>query len=115
MDETTQNFWKAWNEWKLPDPQPLYFRLYHNADGNPICYSREDLPGLFIDVTPIDFALGDMNVKVMQGQLVHIRPAMTVDKLVPSHTGTSCHPQDVTVVVGRDRSHTSWLKQPKEI
>lgn len=115
MDETTKNFWKAWQEWDRTPPPPLYFRLYHDQDGNPICYSREDQPGTFIDVTPMDFALADMNVQVVKGQLVRIRPVMTVNKLTPSDTGTACHPQDVTVVVSEHIVHRCWRAQAHEI
>lgn len=115
MDETTENFWKVWNEWNPSAPKPLYFRLYHTPNGSPVCYSREDLPGKFIDVTPVDFALADMNVRVVNGQLIRITPDMIVNKLVPSHTGTPCHRQDVAVVVHPEHDHLCWQSRPKEI
>ena len=115
MDETTENFWQAWQQLDLAPPPVLHMRLYHDADGWPLFYSREDLPGTFIDLDPVDFALADMNVRVIQGSLTRIDPNRTVHKLVPSSSGTPCHAQDITVVVSPQVDHRCWQSQARQI
>jgi len=112
MNETTHNFWKAFASWNPEPPKPVYFRLYHDHLGVPICYSNEDLPGNYIDVTPMDCAISSMNVRVVNGQLVKIQPRRTVTKLVPADTGTPCDPQDVTVITQSAAQH--WKRSTHE-
>ena len=112
MNETTDNFWKAFASWNPEPPKPVYFRLYHDHLGVPICYSNEDLPGNYIDVTPMDCAISSMNVRVVNGQLVKIQPRRTVTKLVPADTGTPCDPQDVTVITQSAAQH--WKRSTHE-
>ena len=112
MNETTDNFWKAFASWNPEPPKPVYFRLYHDHLGVPICYSNEDLPGNYIDVTPMDCAISSMNVRVVNGQLVKIQPRRTVTKLIPADTGTPCDPQDVTVITRGTARH--WKRSTHE-
>jgi len=98
MNETTDNFWAALQNWNPEPPKPIYYRLYHDELGVPICYSHEDLPGNYIDVTPMDCAISSMNVRVVDGKLVKIQPRTRVTKLVPAAAGTPCDPHDVTII-----------------
>ena len=84
--------------YKWEDPAPVYYRLYHDDAGNPLFYSHEDLPGKYIDITPKQFALQDMAIRVVDGKLIRYK-TMWIHKLVPAKSGTLCHSQDVTVVV----------------
>jgi hypothetical protein len=114
-NETTENFWKAWNEFKWPDPKPISYRLYYNQAGLPICYTMEDLPGKYIEVDREIFVTTPHNVKVIDGQLKFVQPKITVTKLEPNATtGTSCHVNDVTVVVDHAHPHTKWNKNSYE-
>ena len=87
-NETTENFWKVMSEWVPPEPKPIFWRLYHHADGTPIVYSMEELPHAYIDVDPAFFVECDMNVR--------------------AEHGTPCDPRDVCVVVSPDQPNRKW-------
>ena len=92
----------------MPEPQPVFYRLYYNDAGQPVCYSMEDLPGNYIDIDAETFGLAPANVRVVDNKLKYIT-VRTSDKLVPSTAGTLCHPQSVAVVV--TQNGTPWSKQ----
>ena len=98
------DFWKA-IEW--PEVKPVYYRLYYDDLGQPLFYSHDDQPGKYIDVTPEQFALGDMQVRVVDGVLKS-RARPLPPKLVPSDWGTPCQPNDVAVVVSAQETHQQW-------
>ena len=98
------NFWKT-IEW--PEEKTVYYRLYYDDSGQALFYSHEDQPGKYIDITPEQFALGNMQVRVVDGVLTpRTKPAPP--KLVPSKTGTPCHLNDVAVVVSAEEEHQRW-------
>jgi hypothetical protein len=105
-NEIFLNFWKNF-EW--PEAEELYFRLYYDDHGRPLCYSRHALEGKFIDVTAEQFALGDMNVEIVNGVLIHQSPPPP-PKLKPSKQGQGvwCHKHDVTVVVDKSNDARQW-------
>jgi hypothetical protein len=109
MNDTTENFFKAWAEWDRREPDPVFFRLYHDDQGLPVVYSMEDLPGMYIDIDQATYAKSSYQVRVINNKLVHIDPTEIYSKLQPSNLGTSCHPQDVAVVVSTD-TNTRWKK-----
>jgi hypothetical protein len=100
-------FLEFWNNFKWPEPEILYFRLYYDDQGKPICYSRQALEGKFIDVTAEQFAVGDMNVDVVNGVLIHRAPPPP-PKLRPSESGILCHRDNVTVVVKDAELAVKW-------
>ena len=108
MSNNNEIFLEFWQNYQWPKEPLLYFRLYHDEHGKPICYSRLDQPGLYTEVTPEEFAVGRMDVTVRDGRLVYpMRPRMPC--LRPGHQGTACHPLDVTVVVcGDEPDHKRW-------
>jgi hypothetical protein len=97
----------------MPEPRPVFWRLYYDADGKPVQYSMEDLPGTYIDVDPTTYALGNINVRVRDGILVEIFFQVT-NKLVPGNSGFPCHPDNVAVIVAEDQPHTKWSKKTYE-
>lgn len=113
-NETTNNFWKAFNNWVPEPPKPVFYRLYHNDDGTPICYSMEDLPGKYIELTLEEYRLSPPNVCVVNGHLKVITPASVVTKLHPTTKGIPCHPNDVCIVVTDAVPHTNWNTQTNE-
>jgi hypothetical protein len=113
MNETTENFWKAWAE-PVPEPAPVFSRLYYDEQGNPLCYSMEDLPGNYIDIDVETYARSSSRVRVVDGKLIHVLPKKPTSKLVPDGTGTPCSLQDVSVVVSQDQPHIKWSLKTNE-
>ena len=103
---TPEEFWDILHA--MPEPQPVFYRLYYNDAGQPVCYSMEDLPGNYIDIDAETFGLAPDNVRVVDNKLKYIT-TRTSDKLVPGTIGTPCHPQNVAVVVTQNATH--WSKQ----
>jgi hypothetical protein len=106
---TEQEFLKFWHNYQWTDVEPVHLRLYHDDVGLPLFYSHEDLPGKYIEVTPEQFALQDLAVKIINGRLVRQRTSR-MTKLVPATSGTLCHATDVTVVV-EDQPGQYWKKK----
>jgi hypothetical protein len=107
MPDNNEIFLEFWKNYQWPEHEPLYFRLYHDDDGTPIEYSRHDLPGSYVDVTPEQFAVADMRVKIKNGEIITPNPPKPL-KLVPSTSGICCHPSDVTVIVPIHQDHKKW-------
>ena len=107
---TEQEFWDILHD--VPEPQPVFFRLYHDESGAPVTYTMEDLPGNYIEIDAKTFALAPINVRVRNGQLVEI-VTMQSQKLVPGMPGNKCHPRDVAVIVTTGSS-IQWKKQVYE-
>ena len=113
MNETEENFWKAWAE-PVPEPVPVFFRLYYDDQGRPLSYSMEHLPGNYIDIDAATYQLGSRNVRVVDSKLVHITPKKTVAKLVPSNTGTPCLPDNISIVVDQQQPNIKWRLKSHE-
>lgn len=103
---TPEEFWAILHD--MPEPREIFYRLYYNEDGTPICYTMEDLPGKYIDVDQTAYALADYSVRVINEQLIKIVPKRTVQKLSPNTQGTACDPRDICVIIGEDRPHIKW-------
>ena len=97
----------------IPEPLPLFYRLYHDADGVPLFYSMEDCPGTYIEITPEEYHRNNSNVCVRDGQLVEVT-WKTTTKLVPGNSGSPCHPDNVAVIVAESQPHIRWSKQTYE-
>lgn len=93
-------FLEFWKNYQWPEQPVLYFRLYHDKDGSPIKYSRYHEPGSYIEVSPEEFAVARMDIKVVQGKITYPPPPRPTT-LRPGPDGISCHPYDVTVVVDK--------------
>lgn len=112
--ETTDNFWTAWNNWQPAPPARLFYRLYHDEHGDLLFYSMEDLPGNYIEIDQKTFAASPSNVKVIDGKLKYLITTKT-KKIVPgNNVGTACHPKDVCVVVDPEQSHVKWSYKTNE-
>ena len=103
-----QEFWAIMN--KVPQPQPIFFRLYHDDQGMPLFYSMEDLPGNYIEIDQATYAKNHSDVRVVNGQLRR-QKTRVVSRLVQDPTGTPCDPRDITVVVGANKPNITWSKQ----
>ena len=105
-----EEFWAILHN--VPEPRPVFWRLYHNESGEPITYSMEDLPGTYIEIDAEIFAKRSMNVRVQNGQLIELKQA--VRKLVPADTGTPCYPDNVAIVVPESEPHQRWSMKTHE-
>lgn len=109
MNDTTENFFKAWAEWDRQEPNPVFFRLYYDEQGSPVVYSMENLPGTYIEVDQATYTKNSYQVQVINNKLIHIDHSQVYNKLQPGDSGTWCHPQDVSVVVNTE-PNTKWKK-----
>ena len=103
---TPEEFWATLHA--MPKAVPVFYRLYYNDDGTPICYTMEDLPGKYIDVDQETYTFASYNVRVVDKQLIKIIPKKIVQKLAPNTQGTACDPRDVCVIIGEDQPHIKW-------
>ena len=108
---TPEEFWSVLH--KMPEPEPVFYRLYHDDQGRPLFYSMEDLPGTYIEIDQATFARNASNVRVRDGKLVEVTWSTTA-KLVPGNSGSPCHPDNVAVIVTEDQPHIKWSKQTYE-
>jgi hypothetical protein len=99
VDENTRNFLDFWKTYTWPEPEPVFYRLYHTDSGEPVVYSMEDLPGKYIEVTAAQYQEHSYRVRVVDNKLVK-QPLnlITTKKLIPADIGTACHPADITIV-----------------
>ena len=109
MNNSTENFFKAWAEWDRQEPNPVFFRLYYNEQGLPVTYSMEDLPGVYIEIDQATYSKNSYHVRVINGKLIHIDYINVYSKLHPGDSGTPCHPQDVAIVVDTE-PNIKWKK-----
>jgi hypothetical protein len=114
--ETTDNFWQVWNSFVWPDPVASSYRCYYSDNGEVDFYTMEHLPGNYIEVTQQQYVLAKKPARVVDGKLVVTVAKSTVQKLVPvQQHGTSCHVNNVCVVVDTEINHTKWAIKQDEI
>lgn len=107
MDENTKNFLDFWEQFEWPTEPVLHYRLYYDDDGVPITYSRNEMPGKYIDVSVDDFVRADHRVRVCDGKIVYPSTQL-ISKLKPNSVGTPCHPHDITIIVSPEQPHLNW-------
>lgn len=110
MDNTTENFWKAFAVWEEPTNVEQRYRLYHDAVGNPLYYSMAEEDGLYIEIDKDTYISAPANIKVIDGKLVQMITNRT-RKLVPSLDGVPCTKTNVCIVVDESEPHTKWNVQ----
>jgi hypothetical protein len=96
----------------MPEPEPVFWRLYHDEEGKPITYSMEHLPGTYINVDAETYARASFAVKVKDGRLIEL--ARLEQRLMPGDTGTPCYPDNVAIVVPETEPHQRWSMKTYE-
>lgn len=95
---------------QIPTPQPVFYRLYHDDQGRPLCYSMEDIPGTYIEIDQHTFSRSSPWVRVRDGKLRIYEPWAPKQKLQPSDQGTACCVEDVAIVVTHG-PHQRWSRR----
>lgn len=108
---TEEEFWKILLD--VPPPKPIFYRAYYNNEGWVECYTMEDLPGNYIEIDQQTYTISP-RARVINGKLITIKPTGLISKLVPSNTGTTCHVNDVCIVVDCE-TNTKWSLKHSEI
>ena len=86
--------------WEAPKIVPPEFRLYYDDKGNVVTYTCEKLEGNYIVIDAFTFAQARPDVRVIDGRISTVQPAMVITKLMPDETnGTLCAEEDVSIVV----------------
>jgi len=76
----------------------LEFRLYYDAEGKPITYASEDLPGDYLVVDQNFYAQGRYDIRIIDGEIVFLNEFEYYNKVVPSKSGTACHPDNALLI-----------------
>ena len=108
---TPDEFWNILH--REPVAHLVSYRLYHDADGNPLFYSMDNPPGTYIEIDAVTFARSPMHVCVRDGKLIQ-RVWTTTTKLVPADSGSPCDLRNVAVIVSEHKPHQKWTKKTYE-
>jgi hypothetical protein len=106
-------FEQFWQDFKWPEPSPVFYRVYYGEPSEPLVYSMEELPGKYIDITAEQYAASDPHARVRNGKLVRPQVAQ-VAKLAPAVRGTPCDPANVAIVVAESQPNQKWKLQHYE-
>lgn len=108
---TESEFWAALQN--MPLPQQPFYRLYYDDHGRGLFYSMEDIPGNYIEITHEQYQANNSMVRVVDGKLVPIK-LYNKGKLMPSDSGTPCHPNNIAIVVDTNSPHQCWSQRVYE-
>jgi hypothetical protein len=97
-------FWAALQPIEI---KPVFYRLYHDDQGNPLFFSQEDLPGKYITLDQATYNTPHTHIRVIDGKLVTLETSV-ITKLTPTEYGVPCHPHDVSIVVDSELPHINW-------
>lgn len=90
-------------------PAELEFRLYYDAEGNPITYASEELPGDYLVVDKETYAQGRYDIRIIDGEIVPLRDFVYYNKMIPSVSGTACHLDNALLIEAA--STAFWSKK----
>ena len=107
---TPEEFWNVLHS--AAEHTPVFYRLYHDAEGVPLFYAMENLPGTYIEIDQATYARSSMRVRVRDDKLVELI-WKTTQKLTPNGAGTPCDPGDVAMVTN-NQHNTKWSKRVYE-
>jgi hypothetical protein len=86
--------------YEAPKIVPPEFRLYYDEKGNVVTYTCEKPEGNYIVIDALTFAQARPDVRVIDGKISTVQPAMIITKLMPdTENGILCSDEDISVVV----------------
>lgn len=88
------------------NPASFEFRLYYDAEGDPLYYACEDLPGEYIIVDQETYAQGRYDIKIIDGEITLLSEFVYYNKMAPSDSGTACHRNNALIIA--PDSKTLW-------
>jgi hypothetical protein len=88
----------------------LEYRLYFDQNGKVLFYTCEKPEGNYIVIDKDTYANGRFDIKIMDGKIFSIYDKKIISKLVLNDAGTSCLPDDVSVVFSGNNSKKWKLK-----
>ena len=95
--------------WEAPKIEKPEFRLYYDDKGKVICYTGDkSLNGNYIVIDAITFAEARPDIRVIDGKISRAQNNAVVYKLMPDLEGTSCHPDDISVIVNENTTNIKW-------
>jgi hypothetical protein len=95
--------------WEAPKIEPPEFRLYYDDTGKLICYTGDkSMIGNYIIIDALTFAEARPDIRVIDGKISRAQPNAVVYKLMPDIEGTSCHKEDISIIVNSDTANTKW-------
>lgn len=94
--------------WEAPKIIPPEFRLYYDDKGRVVTYTCEKLEGKYVVIDALTFAQARPDIRVVDGRITTVQPAMVIAKLIPSDTdGMPCAKEDVSILVN-DADAQKW-------
>jgi hypothetical protein len=79
-------------------PAELEFRLYYDAEGNPVTYACEELTGDYLVVDKDTYAQGRYDIRIIDGEIVPLHDFVYYSKMIPSESGTACHSDNALII-----------------
>jgi len=89
---------------EAPKIIPPEFRLYYDDKGHVVTYTCEKIEGNYIVIDALTFAQARPDVRVIDGKISTVQPALIITKLMPDDNGVLCAEEDVSVVVQPNHS-----------
>jgi len=97
--------------WEAPKLEKPEYRLYYDKNGKVISYCGDkSIPGdNYIVIDALTFAEGRHDLRVIDGKISKVQPNQVVYKLMPDNTeGSTCHSEDISIIVDANEEHTKW-------
>lgn len=85
---------------EAPKIEPPEFRLYYEEEtGKVLFYTCEKPEGKFIVIDSVTFACARQDLRVVDGKLSTVNPALVISKLLPNNEkGIKCLKDDISIV-----------------
>lgn len=74
------------------------FRLYYDEKGNVVCYTCEQLEGIYVVIDAQMFAEGRPDLRVVDGKVINPSHVSVTAKLIPDTQGVNCAKEDISII-----------------